>query len=517
MMYSGIKKLNTFSLMCARLIPLLTIALFIFSSADAQHKPDDTEKTLLILHTNDMHDHLRPDYDGVGGIPFISGFIRNIRSQRNDVIVLDAGDIAEKGDLVARKTGSDMTFESLTRVGYHAWAPGNHDHDFGIEALHRFSKLAGMDILCINLLKEDGTLEFEPSAIYDIDGLRVGVIGAIVPRGERSLNLEETALAMARESNRLIPDTDVVLAVIHMSVRDAAYISNRAPDIDVFITGHSHQTLREALTIPHTGAVIVQAGSDAKYVGSLELTLDTVHRNMLSYDYKLVEMDHRRIAPDLELLEWVRQKEMEIAPEANKIVSWSPREINYAEVGYLAAEALRISTGADIAFNHTEHIVRSTLPAGILDVNAFYRTGGERGHQLILVEMTGSEIHSYVQGLNISQWFQTQWSGFHGIVDNGAIETDLIPDKMYRVVMPQREWDNRFLRLFRRVADSPDNWPGVEALERLLEPIPLDISWTEAMVHLLNMWNQNNIGLEEGLQNIIDETGQQIHLLLIDY
>jgi 5'-nucleotidase / UDP-sugar diphosphatase len=516
-MCSEPKKVYRYRFVVYRLFALLTLALFIFSPADAQDSSGSREKALLILHTNDMHDHVRPDYDGIGGIPFISGYIRDIQSQRNDVIVLDAGDVAEKGDLVARKTGSDITFEALSRVGYHAWAPGNHDHDFGIEALHRFSKLAGMDILCINLLKEDGTLEFEPSAIYDLDGLRVGVIGAIVPRGERSLNLEETALAMARESQRLIPDTDIVLAVVHMSVRDAAYISNRAPDIDVFITGHSHQTLREALSIPHTGAIIVQAGSDAKYVGSLELTLDTVHRNILSYDSKLVEMDHRRIAPDLELLEWIRQKEIEIAPEANKIVSWSPREINYAEVGYLAAEALKISTGADIAFNHTEHIVRSTLPAGILDVNAFYRTGGERGHQLILVEMTGSEIHSYVQGLNISQWFQTQWSGFHGIVENGAIETDLIPDKMYRVVMPQREWDNRLSRLFRRVADNPGDWPGVAVLERLLEPIPLDISWTEAMVHLLNVWNHHNVGLEEGLQNIIDETGQQIHLLFKDY
>ncbi len=501
----------------ARCIVILATVLHLTVSVYAQSGLEIAEKTLLILHTNDIHDHVRPDYDGVGGLPFIAGFVNEVRSQRNDVIVLDAGDVAEKGDLVARITGSDLTFEALSRIGYDAWAPGNHDHDFGIDALYRFAQLAGTDILCINLIKEDGTPEFDPSNIYDINGLRVGVIGAIAPRNEPHLNLEETALAMAREAERLKPDTDVILAVVHISARNSAYISNIAPDIDVFISGHSHEELHDAIIVPQTGALIVQAGSYANFVGWLELILDTGTGRILSYDYKLVEMDHLKIRPDLEMIEWVRQMELELVPEAQKVISWSPREFNYVEVGYMAAEALRLATGADVAFNHTAHIIRSTLPAGILDVNAFYRTGGERGHQLILVEMSGAEIHSYIQGLYISQWFPTQWSGFQGIVENGAIQTDLIPDKEYRVVMPQREWDNRLSRLFRRVADKSDDWPGVNPLERTLEPIPLDMSWTEAMVYLLDIWNRHNIGLEEGVQNIIDETGQQIHLLPLDY
>jgi 2',3'-cyclic-nucleotide 2'-phosphodiesterase (5'-nucleotidase family) len=501
----------------ARSLFILAISLFIFTSTYPQVDSNSAEKTLLILHTNDIHDHLRPDYDGDGGIPFISGFIRDVRSQRNDVIVLDAGDVAEKGDLVARKTGSDLTFEALSRVGYHAWTPGNHDHDFGVDALRRFSELAGMDILCINLLKEDGSPEFEPSGIYEINGLRIGVIGAIVPRDELSLNEEETALAMAQESRRLKQDTDIVLAVVHMSARNAAYISEIAPDIDVFITGHSHQVLHEAIKVPQTGSLIVQAGSDANYVGWLELTLDTVKKEILSYESKLVEMNHLEISPDLELLEFVRQKELELSPEALTIVSWSPREINYAEVGYMAAEALRKATEADITFNHTEQIVRSTLPAGILDLNAVYRTGGERGHQLIEVELSGAEIHSYLQGLQKSKWIQTQWSGFHGAVEDGIFISDLDMNRKYRVVMPEREWNTRFLNLFRRVAENPDEWPGISALNRIVEPKPLDISWTDAMIYLISEWNQNRVGLIEGLERIIDETGQTIHLLLSRY
>jgi 2',3'-cyclic-nucleotide 2'-phosphodiesterase (5'-nucleotidase family) len=88
----------------ARIIVILSLTVVSVIPAYAQSGSAGTEKTLLILHTNDMHDHVRPDYDGIGGIPFISGFVSEVRSQRNDVIVLDAGDVAEKGDLVARKT-----------------------------------------------------------------------------------------------------------------------------------------------------------------------------------------------------------------------------------------------------------------------------------------------------------------------------------------------------------------------------------------------------------------------------
>jgi len=493
-----------------------TITFGVFQPIYTQTELNDTTRNLLILHTNDIHDHLRVDYDGVGGLPFISGFVRDVRALRNDVIVLDAGDVAEKGDLVARKTKSELTFEALARIGYNAWAPGNHDYDFGIEALRKFTDLAGMDIVCINLLKEDGSLEFEPSKIYKINGLRVGVIGAIEPRDQPHLNLEETAMAIARESQRLKPETDIILALVHISAHNSSYISEIAPDIDIFISGHSHEEIREAIVVPKTGALIVQAGYYANYVGSLDLTIDIRNRKILSYDYQLGEMNHLKIAPDLEMIEWVRQKELDMVPEAQKIVSWSPRVLNHFEVGYLAAEALRKATESDIAFNHTARTIRSHLPAGILDLNAIYRTGGEYGKQLITIELKGSEIHSYLQGLQMGKWMQTQWSGFHAIVNEEIIKSDLDMDKKYRVVMPKREWERRFLNLLSWLDRNPQNWPGVSVPERPLNPILLEITWTDAMVYLLTDWNQKGIGVVEGLKTIIQETGQVKHLLLSD-
>ncbi len=468
----------------------------------------DTEKTLLILHTNDIHDRLRADYDGQGGLPFIAGFIQQARSGRNDVLVLDAGDVAEKGDLVAQKTGSEFVFEAMGRVGYHAWAPGNHDHDFGIEALHRFTELAGMDILCINLFKADGSLEFAPSKVYTIDGVRVGVIGAIAPRSELSLDLEGTAEAMRREAVRLRPSTDVIVALIHIGTAGAQVIAQAAPDIDVFITGHSHELLQDPVQTP-SGALVVQTGSYAENVGWLELKLDLTTRRVTSHDYRLVALEHTSIRPDLAMLEWIRQTELGLAPEALEVVSWSPRVISYLEVGILAAEGLRRARGTDVALNHTASVVRAPLPPGVLDWNAIYRTGGERGNALVKVELTGAEIESYVRGMSTSNWLPTQWAGFHASGFGADLRTDLLPRRSYTVVMPRREWETRFLRLFERVREDPDAWPGVQPLDRIPEVQETE-GWTEAVVALLKEWDAQGRIIHEGIARLARKTGQDL-------
>jgi 2',3'-cyclic-nucleotide 2'-phosphodiesterase (5'-nucleotidase family) len=451
-------------------------------------------RSLLILHTNDMHDHVRADYDGRGGLPYVAGFIRSVRAARDDVLVMDAGDVAEKGDLVARRTDSDMTFMAMRRAGYDVWVPGNHDHDFGIDALHRFTRLAEMDIVCINLLKEDGAHEFPPSAVYEVNGMRVGVIGAITPRSERSLDLVGTARAMSEEARRLKPDTDIIVGLVHLSVRDSEIIARTAGDIDVIVSGHSHERTELPVVVPETGALIVQAGYYARYVGRLELRVDVRNRVVSSWDYQLVAMDHASIHPDLEMLEWVRQQELVLAPEASRIISWSPRDVSRIEVGILAAEALRRATGADVAFHKSAHILRAAVPAGIHDLNAIYRSGGERGEHLVKVDLTGAEIHEYMRRLPLRGWLPTQWSGFRGGLDGPSFSSDLSPSRTYTVVMPEREWQQRFLRAMDGAAHH--------------EARPVAMKWIEALAYLLSEYEKEGTTLLDAIQAIAEETGQ---------
>src|SRR5688500_12784361 len=56
-------------------------------------------KSLVILHTNDMHSHIEPfadndpKYPGKGGIAKRAALIQQIRDEGNDVLLFDCGDI----------------------------------------------------------------------------------------------------------------------------------------------------------------------------------------------------------------------------------------------------------------------------------------------------------------------------------------------------------------------------------------------------------------------------------------
>lgn len=466
-------------------------------------------KELTVLFTNDIHDHIRADYDGQGGLAFVSGYIKSRREALGEVLILDAGDVAEKGDLLAWKEASDITFRAFSRVGYDAWAPGNHDHDFGIEQLRVFEAISGADMLCINLLNAEGGPEFTPSKIYEKNGIRVGVIGMIVPRNEDCLDEAATAEAMAREAERLRPQVDLVIALCHESVRECVLISRVATEIDLFVSGHSHQALHQPYVVEETGAIIVQAGSYAEYVGEMTLEIDLGSDRIVDYAHRLVPMEHRAVAPDLEMLEWFRQEEAAHAPEANEIVAWTSREIEYGEVGILAAESIRRTTSADIAFNASGQIVRAKLPRGILDANAVFRTGGERGNELVEILLTGAEIEHYVNGLAVSDWYLSQWSGFRGQEASGWWRTGLVSQQVYRVVMPELEWNTRFLRLVRRVKADPEAYPGISFSTEEWESRRLEATWTEAVTGLLREWRKGGRSLESEIEQLAIQSGQE--------
>lgn len=465
------------------------------------------EDTLLILYTNDLHDHVRPDYDGSGGLPWVAGTIARERAGRTDVLVLDAGDVTEKGDLVAHRTGGLMTYEAMARIGYHAGAPGNHDYDFGLEGLRRFAAAAGgMQMVCVNLMDEAGQLLFAPSAVFVIDGLRVGVIGMLVPQAKYCLDEAATAEAMAQEAARLEGATDLLVAVCHYGVTDCVDLARAAPGIDVFISGHTHEVVEEPVLVEETGALIVQAGSYAEYTGRLELTVDVPGKRVSRWQGRLLPMEHGVAPVDAEMLAWVQAKEAELTPEASRPLGVCGRMLSAREIGFLGAEGLRRGSGAEVAFCHAGQVVRDTLPVGPFDVNALFRTGGQRGEKVVLTELTGGEIENYLRGLAARDWGQTQWAGMEVRQEGGGAgaigSTNLDPERVYRVAMPLLEWETRFLRLVERVRKNPGEWPGIQPLARIPEIRRAETSFTDGVMGLLEEWAGKGMSLEEGLAQL---------------
>jgi 2',3'-cyclic-nucleotide 2'-phosphodiesterase (5'-nucleotidase family) len=442
---------------------------------------------LLILHTNDLHDHVRAGSNGLGGLPYVAGYIQQARAGRSDVLVLDAGDVTEKGDLVAFRTHGVMTYEAMSRVGYDAVALGNHDIDeISAEQVQAFEQALGQPILCLNIVRPDGAPRFTPSRIVERGGIKVGLIGLITPRKpeDGGLDATESGRALQREAARLrAAGAELIVAICHESAPKCAEWSQLAPEVNVFVSGHAHQAIQEPLVVPQTGALIVQAGSYARWVGELEIEFDRDARRVVQHGGKLIAMQHASTPVDAAMLAWVQETEKRLAPEAADFVFDNPAQIDGFAVARLGAEALRVAAGADVGFCHPYQIIREVLPAGRIDVNAVFQTGGHRGHDTLLVSLTGREIEAYVNALQRIQREPPEWAGFRvarvSAPDGGErYQADLEPERSYRVVMPKLEWDTRFLRLAQKVGERDPRHP---LASRRFTTQPSDVTFTSAV------------------------------------
>jgi len=434
--------------------------------------------SVLFLYTSDMHDYIKPGPDNLGGIPYVAGYVASIRKTRDDVLLLDGGDVMEKGDMVSYATQSRIMYEAMAKIGYDAGAVGNHDLTYGMDHLKECSALAGMAHLCLNYSDENGNPYFPASKVFDKKGTRVGVIGLTNLKGGRYLDLPECGKRLAAEAARLKAEgAHLVVVVAHIGAGELEELSVLAPDVDILLGGHTHDVLREPRIVPGTGALIIMVGQYARYVQYLDVTVDLEKKHIAITDARLVEMAHGEIDPDQELLAWIEAEEVKRCPEAVEVVGKSDKVILANDMARIAAEALKWFAKADVAFCHPGQIMRSSLPAGDINTNLLFRTGGQRGSELVSIGLTGAQIEAYLGGLLQERKGQTEWAGFEGKMayDREAktwrLNGTLDPEKSYKVVMPRMEWDTRFQRV---AEENP-------LLKDVAEPTKLDFDFTRAM------------------------------------
>jgi len=147
-----------------------------------------------------------------------------------------------------------------------------------------------------------------------------------------------------------------------------------------------------------------------------------------------------------------------------------------------------------VAFCHPGQIIRSQLPQGNIDVNALFLTGGQRGHDLIESHLTGAAITTYLDGLMAFEKGPTEWAGFHARskrVSPAAprtYDTDLEADRVYRVVMPGREWETRFLSVMEKYARGNDARAAIAKTDWRAEPCAF--SFIEALTEYIEALNR---------------------------
>ncbi|MBL7716468.1 MAG: bifunctional metallophosphatase/5'-nucleotidase [Bdellovibrionales bacterium] len=301
-------------------------------SASHPGSTDPNVEMLVIFGTNDIHGALGPqnlktkEADGSsgtsysrGGLSYLSSHIKILRQEHgNRLLLLDGGDQFQGSIESNSKKGAPIT-AWMNLSGYTAASIGNHEFDFGQEALQERMKEAQFPYLAANIReKSTGKLpnfpNLKPSTIVQAGRLKVGLIGlttrdtpvATVPTNVKNLEFLSLADTTKREAKKLRDQgAQVVLVVTHAGVRcdtgpfprnlirkpsdpqtecdpqDEVYeLLKTVPKgtVDGVVAGHSHTIVHHYLN----GTPVIQSGSRAGQFHLMYLFYDLKAGKLLS-------------------------------------------------------------------------------------------------------------------------------------------------------------------------------------------------------------------------------------------
>lgn len=435
---------------------LTTVLLLALGTLPGQAAP--RLDTVLLLHTNDVHDNLRPLSGPYGGLVYVSGYVHQARQQRPDVLAVDAGDISEKGDMLGILTEGRATYRAAAAVGYDAGAPGNHENAYGLERWAANVKASRFPLVACNVIYEDDKAQVFPAfREVSVDGVRVGIIGLGnamrgTVAGRKVITLTPTAVAtrLAELARDLKTRNELVVVVGHYGSRDCQKLAEAAPDVDVFVSGHTHEVLAEPLQASPGRALIVQTGDYARRVGELELTVDLDARKIASYRGRLVRLDHKTTPQDSALAEQLVRWNQELCPEALEVVARAPLSLPMSRatgdpspLTRWMAEALRADRKADLAgFNNS--MLRHELRSGPVSGDDLFKAVLNRDRRIVCeAECSGEQLLAAVEKLLAGSGARGMcFAGRRIVTDRSrppghrVVSSDIDAGQRYRLVMP---------------------------------------------------------------------------------
>jgi 5'-nucleotidase len=310
------------------------------------------EKTLTILHSNDLHSHLlgapsniaySPSITGnddtLGGFARIATVIKSVKKNRkNPVLVFDAGDflMGSLFHMLSRERSFELRLLSL--MGYDAVTLGNHEFDLKPNGLaqilttaHRLRQIPPIvisNVIFSQQSSKDDSLEnifargiVNPYIVLEKEGLRIGIFGLMGKKAAEVAPFSspvtfDDPIVTAKKMVRTIRESekaDILICLSHSGLwknktrSEDEILAQEVNGIDIIISGHTHTNMKKALQVNDT--IIVQAWEYGKQLGVLDITYND--GQVFLKDYQVVEIDDK-IKGDTEISEKIEEFETDI-------------------------------------------------------------------------------------------------------------------------------------------------------------------------------------------------------------
>lgn len=231
-------------------------------------------KEIHILAANDMH-------GAIESFPQLAAIADSLRTLYPSLLVLSAGDNRTGNPLSDMYEISSYPMVALmNQVGFNATTLGNHEFD--VQSLPPLMGLSNFSYICANITPgKNSGLHIVPTQVFDVDGIKVGVIGVIQVNQQgrpdtHPDNVKDIRFSLPKNTvgkyHEFSRKCNATILLSHIGYEADLEMAKTYPWLDLIIGGHSHTQLSADEPL-HKGVLVTQNKSKLQKVTHITLTL----------------------------------------------------------------------------------------------------------------------------------------------------------------------------------------------------------------------------------------------------
>ena len=399
-----------------------------------------------IVTINDFHGRIEADGKAAGAA-VLAGAVQQQREANPNTVFAAAGDLIGASTFTSFIQDDNPTIDALNAAGLDVSAAGNHEFDQGWEDLEgRVQDRADWEYISANVfVTETGEPALAPSWVTELDGVKVGFIGAVTeeldslvsPDGIADLEVRSVVDSVNDVAADLTDgeagngEADVLILLVHEGATSAD-VASITPEsalgeivagvdnsVSAIVSAHTHLAYNHVID----GRPVVSAGQYGENFGLMNLQVDAESKELLSItnEIKPLTKDGVALYPAVSEVQSIvdaakaeadvlgAEKVGELTADFNRARQSNGSENRGGEstIGNFVADVQRWATGADVALMNPggirANLAYASSGANDPEGNVTFReaaTVQPFANTLVTLDLTGAQLKSVLE----EQW-----------------------------------------------------------------------------------------------------------------
>ena len=363
---------------------------------------------LAYAHTMLDYVTLAREYGKLGGLDRTASLIKQIRADRGEdkVLLLDGGDTWQGSYTSLKTQGSDM-LSAMSLLKPDAMV-GHWEFTFGKDRLSQLTEKMNYPFLGGNVFDTEwDEAVFESTEFFEKGGINIAVIGQHFPytpiANPRHL-VEGWSFGIRPEVIQKNVDkakrkgAEIVVLLSHNGFDVDQKLASILNDVDVILTGHTHDAIPEAIKINNT--LILSSGSHGKYLGRIDL--DVKNGKVVDFSSNLIPIFSDIIEPDPEMSDLIDKLRAPYEAECNRIVG-ETETLLYRRGNFggpwdnIICDAIIEKRNTEISLSPGFRWGTTILPGQKITIDDIYSQTSMNYPEVYRTEMTGETIKNILE------------------------------------------------------------------------------------------------------------------------